>query len=101
MPGKSYGQRSLAGYSPWGHKESDRTQQLKTTMMSKGREGGVGGQALRKGGQGKAMGSPGERAFLPEELACANVLRKDLFARLEEQPGSQSRVSQAAMKAAR
>ena len=88
-------------YSPWGDKESDRTQQLKTTMMSKGREGGVGGQALRKGGQGKAMGSPGERAFLPEELACANVLRKDLFARLEEQPGSQSRVSQAAMKAAR
>ena len=22
-PGKSHGQRSLAGYSPWGHKESD------------------------------------------------------------------------------
>ena len=22
LPGKSYGQRSLAGYSPWGHKES-------------------------------------------------------------------------------
>ena len=21
LPGKSYGQRSLAGYSPWGHKE--------------------------------------------------------------------------------
>ena len=26
MPGKSHGQRSLAGYSPWGHKESDRTE---------------------------------------------------------------------------
>ena len=25
MPGKSHGQRSLAGYSPWGHKELDRT----------------------------------------------------------------------------
>ena len=24
LPGKSHGQRSLAGYSPWGHKESDR-----------------------------------------------------------------------------
>ena len=23
LPGKSYGQRSLAGYSPWGRKESD------------------------------------------------------------------------------
>ena len=25
LPGKSHGQRSLAGYSPWGHKESDMT----------------------------------------------------------------------------
>ena len=25
LPGKSQGQRSLAGYSPWGHKESDTT----------------------------------------------------------------------------
>ena len=23
MPGKSHGQRSLASYSPWGHKKSD------------------------------------------------------------------------------
>ena len=23
LPGKSHGQRSLAGYSPWGHQESD------------------------------------------------------------------------------
>ena len=23
LPEKSYGQRSLMGYSPWGHKESD------------------------------------------------------------------------------
>ena len=26
MPGESQGQRSLAGYSPWGRKESDRTE---------------------------------------------------------------------------
>ena len=26
LPGKFYGQRSLAGYSPWGHKESDTTE---------------------------------------------------------------------------
>ena len=28
LPGKSHGQRSLAGYSPWGHKESDTTEWL-------------------------------------------------------------------------
>jgi len=26
MPGKFHGWRSLVGYSPWGHKESDRTE---------------------------------------------------------------------------
>ena len=25
LPGKFHGQRRLAGYSPWGHKESDMT----------------------------------------------------------------------------
>ena len=25
LPGESHGQRNLAGYSPWGHKESDST----------------------------------------------------------------------------
>ena len=28
LPGKFHRQRSLAGYSPWGHKESDMTKQL-------------------------------------------------------------------------
>ena len=28
VPGKSLGQRSLAGYSPWGHGELDVTEQL-------------------------------------------------------------------------
>ena len=28
LPGKSYGQRSLVGYSPWGHKELDMTERL-------------------------------------------------------------------------
>ena len=26
LPGESHGQRSLAGYSPWGHKEWDTTE---------------------------------------------------------------------------
>ena len=28
LPGESHGQRSLAGYSPWGRKESDTTERL-------------------------------------------------------------------------
>ena len=33
LPGESHGQRSLVGYSPWGRKESDTTQQL-TLLLS-------------------------------------------------------------------
>ena len=33
LPGKSHGQRSLAGYSSWGCKESDMTEQL-TLLLS-------------------------------------------------------------------
>ena len=31
LPGKSHGQRSLVGYSQWGHKESDTAERLKHT----------------------------------------------------------------------
>ena len=30
LAGKFHGQRSLAGYSPWGHKESDTTEHTHT-----------------------------------------------------------------------
>ena len=33
LPGKSHGQRSLAGYSPWGRKKSDTTEKL-THLLS-------------------------------------------------------------------
>jgi len=33
LPGEFHGQRSLMGYSPWGHKESDTTEQL-TLLLS-------------------------------------------------------------------
>ena len=33
LPGESHGQRSLVGHSPWGHKESDMTEQLRLTYM--------------------------------------------------------------------
>ena len=32
--GEPHRQRSLAGYSPWGHKESDRTEQLTLSLFS-------------------------------------------------------------------
>ena len=32
--GEFYGQRSLAGYSPWGGKESDRTEWLTLSLLS-------------------------------------------------------------------
>ena len=33
LPGESHGQRSLAGYSPWGHKESDTTWPLNSNNI--------------------------------------------------------------------
>ena len=33
LPGKSHGQRSLAGYSPWGLKELDMIEQLTHTAL--------------------------------------------------------------------
>ena len=33
LPGKSHGWRSVVGYSPWGHKESDTTEQLHFKMV--------------------------------------------------------------------
>ena len=39
LPEKSHRQRSLVGYSPWGHKESDMAEQLTTTPFTlNGRE---------------------------------------------------------------
>ena len=34
LPGKFHGQRSLVGYSPWGHKELDATELLSTKLRS-------------------------------------------------------------------
>ena len=36
MPGESHGQRSLVSYSPWGHKESDTTDNETTTKQGRG-----------------------------------------------------------------
>ena len=34
LPGKSHGQRSLVGYSPWEHKESDTTGHAHTSVCA-------------------------------------------------------------------
>ena len=33
LPGEFHGQRSLAGYSPWGHRELDITEQLTLSLF--------------------------------------------------------------------
>ena len=33
LPGESHGQRSLAGFSPWGGKESDMTERLTVSNL--------------------------------------------------------------------
>ena len=33
LPGGSHGQRSLDGYSPWGHRQSDTTEQLTISLF--------------------------------------------------------------------
>ena len=35
LPGESHGQRSLVGYSPWGHKESDTIERLHFDFIPK------------------------------------------------------------------
>ena len=35
LPGKSHGQRSLVGYSPWGHQKSDMTERLHPMVSAK------------------------------------------------------------------
>ena len=41
---KFYGQRRLAGYSPWGHKEIDTTEQLRTVGIMEN----IGGQLMSR-----------------------------------------------------
>ena len=36
LPGKLHGQRSLEDCHPWGHKESDRTEQLSAHRYTRG-----------------------------------------------------------------
>ena len=51
LAGESHGERSTAGgYSPWGHKESDTTEQLNGSNRNS-RQLGSGGRGGRQGFQ--------------------------------------------------
>ena len=38
LPGESHGQRSLGGYSPWGRKQSDMTEQARHALYTEHKE---------------------------------------------------------------
>ena len=72
LPGKSHGQRSLVGYSPWGHKKSDTTERLHFThsVLTMGFPHGSDGKesACNAEDPGSIPGSgksPGERNGYP------------------------------------
>ena len=68
LPGASHGWRSLVGYSPRGHKESDTTEQLDslTQDMTIGRPRGAGEQLV------------GDVSALPlKGSACVNPRKQD------------------------
>ena len=59
LPGKFLGRRSLVGYSPWGHRELDTTEQLHFTADKKlglSRWGGFGLGWISPGGSSEAHG---------------------------------------------
>ena len=69
LPGESHGWRSLVGYSPWGHKESDRTEVTEHILWNMGYAGIFPGGSISKetacnaGDPGSTPGSrrsPGE-----------------------------------------
>ena len=39
LAGESHGQRSLMGFSPWGHKESDTTEHMQRPIVGERRAG--------------------------------------------------------------
>ena len=69
LPGESHGQRSLVGYSPWGRKDWDMTEQLThTTCGSDGKA-----SAYNAGDPGSSPGlgsSPGEGNGTPLQYSC-------------------------------
>ena len=73
LPGKSHGQRSLVGYSPQGHKESDTTEQLTSNKARKDTRTGWSCISLSQGTPGPQSSITGLQApghSLPPLLGC-------------------------------
>ena len=77
LPGKSHGQRSLVGYSPWGRKESDTTEQLNLSelMSLQGFPGGSVGKESACSAEDPSLISgsgisPGEGNGIPLQYSC-------------------------------
>ena len=72
LPGKSYGHKSLVGYSPWFHEESDMTEQLSTRSNKRQRSHGASQVVLvvknppANAGDVRDMGSIPESERSPE-----------------------------------
>jgi len=62
LPGESHGQRSLASYNPWGHKELDMTEQLTNTHWPSQVIQDGSRKNVRKVG-GVRVGQTGEKNF--------------------------------------
>ena len=58
LPGKSHGQRSLVGYSPWGRKESETTERLHLHALEKEMATHFSVLAWRIPGTGEPGGRP-------------------------------------------
>ena len=48
LPGKSHGRKSLVGYSPWGRKDSDTTEQLHSLTCGILKKNEIGDWGLTK-----------------------------------------------------
>ena len=62
LPGESHGQRSLMGNSPWGHKESDTTEQWKTHNIDTLRD--------KLQSKSKMQKDPASSWRVPQKKAC-------------------------------
>ena len=68
LPGESHGQRSLAGYSPQGHKESEMTEELSTPISitpNQGLDSKLSPQTRQSDAQSD---TPGEGQALPDSV---------------------------------
>ena len=74
LPGESHGQRSLAGYSPWGHKESDKTERLTLSLSRFWEEAPQAQRGNKTNGQAswahKVPGNRGEALISPAAALC-------------------------------